>query len=277
MKKNQREPSSRERLRKLSVVIPARNEQDCIASTVEHLHLELRLNAIDHEIIVVDDGSTDNTWRVLGTTSARVPTLRPIRNSGPNGFGRAVTLGFDHLSGDAVVVMMADESDDCRDVVAYWRVLNEGWYAVFGSRFIRRGGAIDYPVHKLILNRAANLFLRILFRSGLNDTTNAFKAYRRNVIEGCRPFLSPHFNLTVELPLKTIVRGYSWTVIPITWRNRRRGLSKLQIKEMGSRYLFIALYCWLERYFSRGDYKKELAKTDVADVAKSATGSGPRL
>ena len=210
--KKRPEPSNRERLRKLSVVIPARNEQECIASTVEHLHLELRLNGIDHEIIVVDDGSTDKTWHVLATTSTRVPTLTPVQNTGLNGFGRAVTLGFDHISGDAVVIMMADESDDCRDVVAYWRVLNDGWDAVFGSRFIRGGGAIDYPVHKLILNRAANLFLRILFRSGLNDTTNAFKAYRRTVIEGCRPFLSPHFNLTVELPLKTIVRGCSWTV-----------------------------------------------------------------
>ncbi len=149
-----------------------------------------------------------------------------------------------------MVVMMADESDDCRDVVRYWQILGEGWDAVFGSRFVRGGGVIDYPRHKLLLNRIANWFLRLLFGVQLNDFTNAFKAYRRTVIEGCRPFLSPHFNLTVELPLKTIVRGYSWTVIPITWRNRRAGESKLKIKEMGSRYLFIAFYCWLEKYFS---------------------------
>jgi dolichol-phosphate mannosyltransferase len=150
---------------------------------------------------------------------------------------------------------MADESDDCRDVVRYWHILGEGWDAVFGSRFVRGGGVIDYPRHKLLLNRMANLFLRLLFGVPLNDFTNAFKAYRRTVIEGCRPFLSPHFNLTVELPLKTIVRGFSWTVMPITWRNRRAGESKLKIKEMGSRYLFVALYCWLEKYFSRGDYR----------------------
>ena len=155
-----------------------------------------------------------------------------------------------------MVIMMADESDDCRDVVRYWETLNCGWDAVFGSRFIRGGGVIDYPMHKLLLNRLANLFLKILFRMRLNDTTNAFKAYRRAVIRGCEPLLSPHFNLTVELPLKTVVRGYSWTVIPITWRNRRSGISKLKIREMGSRYLFIALYCWLEKYFSRGDYTK---------------------
>ena len=181
--------------------------------------------------------------------------LQPVQNPRQHGFGTRVIYGLEQSRGDAVVIMMADESDDCRDVVRYWQLLNEGWDAVFGSRFIRGGGVIDYPVHKLLINRMANLFLRIMFRVPLNDFTNAFKAYRRTVIEGCRPFLSPHFNLTVELPLKTIVRDYSWTTMPITWRNRRTGVSKLKIKEMGSRYLFIAMYCWLEKYFSRGDYK----------------------
>jgi dolichol-phosphate mannosyltransferase len=278
MKTNQAQPVSREPLRMLSVIIPARDEADCIASTVEHLYVELRIHGIEHEIVVVDDGSTDNTWHILDVASVRVPTLRPVQNTGHHGFGHAVTFGFDRMSGDAAVIMMADESDDCRDVVSYWRLLNEGWDAVFGSRFIRGGGLIDYPFHKLILNRMANWFLRILFHSGVNDTTNAFKAYRRSVVEGCRPFLSAHFNLTVELPLKTIVRGYSWTVTPITWRNRRTGLSKLKIKEMGSRYLFIALYCWLEKYFSCGDYRKESVKTDIPGVAaKSATGDGSRF
>lgn len=248
-------PTPREPLRLLSVVIPARNEEGCIGATVEHLHVELRLQGIPHEIVVVDDGSTDGTWSALEAVCARVPVCRPVRKEGEHGFGRAITFGFSQAQGDAVVVMMADESDDCRDVVRYWQTLNEGWDAVFGSRFVRGGGVIDYPRHKLLLNRLANLFLRVLFRVPLNDFTNAFKAYRRTVIDGCRPYLSPHFNLTVELPLKTIVRGYSWTVIPITWRNRRSGESKLKIKEMGSRYLFITLYCWLEKYFSRGDYR----------------------
>lgn len=245
-----------EPLRLLTVVIPTRNEEGAIASTVEHLHVELRLHNIEHEIVVVDDGSTDSTWSTAQKVASVVPTLRPVQNRGQNGFGRAVVCGIEHSRGDAVVIMMADESDDCRDVVRYWELLNEGWDAVFGSRFIRGGGVIDYPVHKLVLNRIANLILRVMFRVPLNDFTNAFKAYRRSAVDGCRPFLSPHFNLTVELPLKIIVRGYSWTVAPITWRNRRSGLSKLKLREMGSRYLFIALYCWLEKYFSRGDYRK---------------------
>jgi dolichol-phosphate mannosyltransferase len=240
----------------LSVVIPARDEESCIASTVEHLHVELRLHNVPHEIVVVDDGSADQTWEILNELKARIAVLSPVQNQGQHGFGRAVICGLDNMKGDAAVVMMADESDDCRDVVRYWQKLNEGWDCVFGSRFIKGGGVIDYPWLKLQINRLANTFLRVLFNINLNDTTNAFKAYRKSVIDGCRPLISPHFNLTVELPLKSIVRGYSWAVIPITWRNRRTGEAKLKIKEMGSRYLFICLYIWLEKYFSRGDYRK---------------------
>lgn len=244
-------------LQLLSVVIPALNEQDCICSTVAHLELELRMNGVPHEIVVVDDGSTDETWLRLMELRGRMPSLHPVQNRGEHGFGRAIVYGFEQMQGDAAVVMMADESDDCRDVVRYWKLLNEGWDAVFGSRFLKGGGVIDYPWLKLKLNRLANLFIRVLFGLKFNDFTNAFKAYRRTTIEGCKPILSPHFNFTVEMPLKTMVRGYSWTSIPITWRNRRAGESKLKLKEMGSRYLFICLYVWMEKYFSRGDYRRK--------------------
>jgi len=249
-------PENATGLQLLSVVIPARDEEGCICSTIEHLTLELRMHNIANEIIVVDDGSTDSTWQKLQEISERLPNVRPLQNTGGHGFGRAITFGLERMTGDAAVIMMADESDDCRDVVRYWNLLNEGWDAVFGSRFMKGGGVIDYPRIKLFVNRMANFFIRVIFRAPLNDTTNAFKAYRRDVIEGCAPLISPHFNLTVELPLKTIVRGYNWTTMPITWRNRRVGESKLKLKEMGSRYLFICLYIWLEKYFSRGDYRK---------------------
>jgi dolichol-phosphate mannosyltransferase len=243
-------------LKLLSIVIPARDEEGCIASTVEHLHLELRLNRIPHEIIVVDDGSSDRTAAIVTALGERITEARLVNNGPPHGFGRAINCGLQNMGGDAVVIMMADESDDCRDVVRYWNILNEGWDAVFGSRFMKGGGVIDYPWLKLRINRMANLFIRLLFGISLNDTTNAFKGYRRKVIEGCQPMLSAHFNLTVEIPLKTIIRGYSWKAIPITWRNRRTGEAKLKIQEMGSRYLFICLYLWLEKYLSRGDYKQ---------------------
>jgi dolichol-phosphate mannosyltransferase len=253
---NETKPTSSRPLNLLSVVIPACNEEGCICSTVEHLHVELRLHNIQHEIVVVDDGSKDRTYELVAALKARVEQLRLVKNFGPHGFGRAVIRGLDEMRGDAVVIMMADESDDCRDVVKYWEELNRGWDCVFGSRFVKGAGLINYPKIKLMINRLANYFLKTVFGIRLNDTTNAFKAYRREVIEGCRPLISPHFNLTVELPLKAIVRGFSWTVVPITWRNRRTGEAKLKIREMGSRYLFICLYVWLEKYFSCGDYKK---------------------
>lgn len=263
-------PLSSAPLRRYSVVIPARNEEGCIAQTVQDVHAALASAGVSHEIIVVDDGSTDGTGAVLAALAGRIPELTPVSNTGPNGFGRAVVCGLDAASGDAIVIMMADGSDDPADAVRYWEVLQQGWDAVFGSRFIRGSRISDYPFHKLLLNRAANLFLRILFHVRCNDITNAFKAYRREAIEGCRPFLSPHFNLTVELPLKIIVRGFTWTVIPISWRGRRTGVSKLRIKEMGSRYLFIALYCWLEKYFSRGDYRVRRAPSPPPAGSRSS-------
>jgi dolichol-phosphate mannosyltransferase len=243
-------------LRLLSLVIPARDEEGCIAATVESLADELGARAIPHEIIVVDDGSTDRTWPLLVELQSRLPALRPLQNTGQHGYGRAVARGLDAVTGDAVIITMADQSDDVHDVVLYWRKLNEGYDCVFGSRFNRGGGTVDYPLPKLILNRLANLFIAIMFRLQFNDTTNAFKAYRRTVIDGCGPLIAPHFNLTIELPLKAIVRGYTWTVVPITWRNRRTGVAKLRIREMGSRYFFICMYVWLEKYFSRGDYRR---------------------
>jgi len=240
----------------LSIVIPARNEERCIAATVEHLHLELEMRNVPHEIVVVDDASSDSTFSVLKKLQTKIAQLVVIKNEGPHGFGRAVIRGVDAMTGDAVVIMMADESDDCRDVVRYWDLLNEGYDCVFGSRFMRGGGVIDYPRVKLFINRVANLFVRTVFGFRLNDTTNAFKAYRKSVIDGCRPLISPHFNITVEMPLKAITRGYSWVSVPVTWRNRRAGMSKMKLKEMGSRYLFICLYILLEKFLSRGDYRK---------------------
>ena len=125
---------------------------------------------------------------------------------------------------------------------------------------------IDYPRVKLLVNRIANALVRVGFNIPLNDTTNAFKAYRRTVIDGCRPFLAPHFNLTVELPSKAIVRGYTLRDHPDLLAQSEVRLAKLKIKEMGSRYFFICAYVWLEKYFSRGDYRRK----DIATTPASA-------
>lgn len=241
---------------KLSIVIPAYNEEGSITETLLKLYETLLKYKVDHEIVVVNDNSKDNTEKLLSELKAQIPSLNYFTNEGANGFGYAVRYGLDRFTGDCVAVMMADLSDDPEDLIRYYNKMQEGFDCVFGSRWIKGGKVIDYPWLKKIINRVANTIVRIFMGIRYNDTTNAFKLYRKEVITGLKPFLSPHFNLTLELPLKAIIRGYSYSVIPNSWTNRKYGESKLKIKEMGSRYFFILMYCWIEKQFSRGDYKK---------------------
>lgn len=246
----------------LSVVIPAHNEEGRIAQTINEIYHALAAAGISHEIVVVNDNSADRTEQILVELRQQVPTLRHINNSPPNGFGFAVRAGLSAFKGDAIAVVMADGSDAPKDLVAYHRKLQEGYDCVFGSRFIRGAKIVDYPWPKMVMNRLANFFIRSLFWMSYNDVTNAFKLYRRSVIAGVQPLLAYHFNLTVELPLKAIVRGYRFAVVPTSWYNRTAGVSKFKIKEMGSRYLFIVFYCYLEKYLSREDYRN---RTDLRD------------
>ena len=256
----------------LSVVIPARDEEDCIEDTVTRLARALSEAKIPYEILVIDDGSVDSTVEKVDRLGTRNPNIRLIQNREKHGFGLAVRKGLEHFTGAYVTVFMADASDSPDDLVRYYRLIEEGYDCVFGSRFISGGKTIDYPRQKLVLNRMANWFIKALFRLPYNDVTNAFKCYRREVIEHMQPFISPHFNLTVEMPLKAIVRGFSYCVTPITWTNRQTGISKLKIKEMGSRYLFIVLYLWLEKYLSRGDYHRTQPHTEITpDLEEAAT------
>jgi dolichol-phosphate mannosyltransferase len=239
-----------------SIVIPAHDEADCIEQTLIDITTELEREAIDYEVLVVDDASHDATAMVVERFAELNPRVLCVRSTYPRGFGFAVRAGLDRYTGDAVAIVMADGSDSPADAVRYYRALREGYDCAFGSRFLRGSVVLDYPRFKLTLNRIANFGIRALFRHGYNDTTNAFKAYRREVIETCQPLLSDQFNLTVELPLKAIVRGHSFAVMPISWTNRSAGTSKLSLHEMGSRYLFIILYVFLERHVSKGDYDR---------------------
>jgi dolichol-phosphate mannosyltransferase len=241
---------------KLSVVIPAHDEAGSIGATVEALLATLEREQIPHEVVVVADHCADGTVAEVERAIERHPAVRLIENRQPPGFGYAVRAGLDAYMGDVVAVMMADLSDSPEDLVTYHGLLERGFDCVFGSRFMPGAKVTDYPRAKLVMNRIVNFGIRMLFRHGYNDTTNAFKAYRREVIDSCQPLLSPHFNLTVELPLKAVVRGYSYAIVPVSWTNRVSGESKLRLQEMGSRYAFIVLYILLEHLLSRGDYHR---------------------
>ena len=243
---------------KLSVVIPAYNEEGSIYETITTLYSVFQEHSIPHEILVINDNSEDATEEILRKLQESIPSLRYETNVSPNGFGYAVRFGLERFDGDCVAIMMADLSDSPHDLITFYQTMMEGNYdCVFGSRFIKGGKLINYPFIKRIINRMANAIIRVVMNIKYNDTTCAFKLYKRHTIEGIKPFLSPHFNLTIELPLKAIIRGYSYIIIPNSWTNRKYGVSKLSIREMGSRYFFILMYCFIEKFFSRGDFKKK--------------------
>lgn len=240
---------------KLSVIIPVHNEAEGIAAVVRDLAAKLAREKIDHEIITVNDNSVDDSARVLAALAKEFPVLKVVANPPPKGFGRALRKGIEHVAADAVCFYMGDGSDDPADVVAYFTELKKGYDCVFGSRFIRGSTVRDYPKLKLFLNRAGNFFIRVLFLIGYNDVSNAFKMYRTDVMRAVAPLMSQYFNITVEIPLKAIIRGFSYSVIPISWNGRKSGVSKYRIKELSRKYFFAILYVWLEKLLLKEELK----------------------
>lgn len=241
---------------KLSVVIPVRNEEGCIGKVVSKLVEELKSKAIEYEIVLVNDNSTDSTARELNVLFRSHGGIKIINSPAPNGFGRAIKTGLDNASGGIVVIFMGDGSDDAGDVVKYYNKILEGYDCVFGSRFIKGGKVAEYPKIKLILNRLGNKLIQFLFLIKYNDVSNAFKAYRMEAIKAMRPLVSQYFNITVEMPLKAIVRGFSYAIVPINWSGRGSGVSKYRIQELGRKYFFSILYVWLEKILLGKEIRK---------------------
>lgn len=241
---------------KLSVVIPVHNEEGCIRKVTLTLVRELENNKLQYEIVLVNDNSIDSTPDVLKSLAKEYPAVVVVNSLPPKGFGRAIRTGLDSATGGMVVIFMGDGSDDPADVVKYYHKIQEGYDCVFGSRFIKGSKVVGYPWHKFILNRAGNKLIQLLFLMKYNDVSNAFKAYRIEVIRAVQPLISQYFNITVEIPLKAVVRGFSFAVIPIHWNGRDSGVSKYHIKELSRKYFFSILLAWLEKILLKEEISK---------------------
>jgi dolichol-phosphate mannosyltransferase len=242
----------------VSIIIPAYNEEKNLPKVVSDLQRALQAAAIPYEIILVNDNSTDETPRVIGRLMASDPYVRTVDRSPPGGFGRAVRAGLEVVRGDIVVICMADCSDVPDDVVRYYHMIREGYDCVFGSRFMRESVVKHYPFVKLVVNRAVNRVIQFLFRCPFNDLTNAFKAYRSSVLNEIGSLQASHFNLTIELSLSALNRGYRIAQIPIQWHGRTWGSSKLKLREMGRRYLATLVKLYAERALITDDVMAEL-------------------
>lgn len=238
---------------KLSLIIPAYNEEMNIVFTLNELSKTLNAEQIPFEIILVNDNCQDNTRQLVEEKQKEAPEIILINRTPPRGFGRAIRSGLEHASGDVIIPVMADLSEDFRDVVRYVRKIEEGYDCVFGSRFIEGSKVSGYPKVKWIINRLVNRLLQILFFTRHNDLTNAFKAYRSHVIKDIMPLQACHFNITIEMSLSALIRKYNIASIPINWNGRTWGSSELKLRVMGRRYLSTLLKIWFERMLIMDD------------------------
>ena len=251
----------------LSVIIPAYNEEQNIGPCLDELLDDLvTREAIDLEIIVVADNCTDGTEQIVQDRMAKWPQVRLIRHDPPRGFGRAVRCGLSFVTGEVVVIYMADRSDSPQDALAYFQTIQEGYDCAFGSRFLQKGSVRHYPRVKLVMNRIVNRCIQVMFWTKFNDLTNAFKAYRKEVIESCGPYRSCHFNITLEMSLSALASGYRIKQIPIRWEGRTWGSSNLRLREMGRRYLCTLLMIFFERILISDDLRTDRARTQRLGV-----------
>tara|TARA_B100000941_G_scaffold280406_1_gene246798 strand:+ start:367 stop:1080 length:714 start_codon:yes stop_codon:yes gene_type:complete len=229
----------------LSILIPVRNESNSLADLFNYF--DKNLDDVDFEVIIINDFSDDDTLqkaKLLGQKNQKFKIL----NNTKKGLGGAINFGINHSTGEFLVIMMADQSDDIEDLKKYYHLIkSENLDAVLGSRFMKSSRVSDYPLQKLVLNRIFNFFVSIIFLNSYNDYTNAFKIYKRQVLIEILPLVSESFNIFLEMPLKIISRKYLYKVIPINWIGRKKGESKFKIKELGSKYLFTLIYCFIEK------------------------------
>ena len=244
-------------VRSVNIIIPLKNEEKGIKNLIENLIPVLDKIEKKTNISLIDDHSLDQTWNVSKQYEQKFNFIKAYKNENTTGFGNALKFAIEKNQDDALIIFMGDCSDDPNYIIEYVKYLDEGYDCVFGSRFIKGSKLSDYPLVKLILNRFANNFIRALFFIKYNDITNAFKAYKKNVLDECHPIISQHFNINAELSLKSIIRGFKYKVIPVSWTNRKRGISKFHIKEMSNRYFFTILYIFLEKILLGDDIYKD--------------------
>jgi glycosyltransferase involved in cell wall biosynthesis len=245
---------------KTSIIIPAYNEEDIIKKTVRDVDRVMRGKKYDYEILVVNDNSDDNTLRILrelAKSNKRLKIADKKSNiAGPSGLGSAIRFGFKKSSGDLLIPFMGDLSDDPRDIPKFIEKINEGYDVICGSRFIGNVSIENYPTIKLICNRIYNKAFATFFGLHISDISNAFKAYRRAVINSIKPE-SRGFEITSEIVLKAHIKRFEIGEVPVSWKGRKdKGVSKfgsfkspkfilVKLPKIGVSYGMISLKLWM--------------------------------
>jgi dolichol-phosphate mannosyltransferase len=208
----------------ISVVVPTYNEAGSIPKLAERLHAAL--NGRDWELVVVDDGSPDGTADIAAALAPRIP-VTVLRRAGKAGLASAVAAGFAAAKGDMLVVMDADLSHPPEVVPALVAAIDGGADLAVGSRYVKGGGVMDWPLKRRVVSRIACLMGNALVP--VRDATSGFFALRRSVIEGVA--LNP---IGFKIGFEVIARGrYKKVVeVPYTFRDRELGASKFGRREI---------------------------------------------
>lgn len=212
----------------LSIVCPVYNEAENIENLFNEIHLKIKTPC---EIIVIYDMDDDTTIPVIKRISNKYKSnIRLIKNSYGSGVLNAIKTGFDNARERAVLVLMADLSDDLGVVDEMYRLVNdEGYDVVCGSRYMKGGKQIGGPFIKKTMSRLAGLSLHFLTGINTHDPTNSFKMYSKDFIDSVRIESNGGFEVGIELVSKAFVMNKRITEIPSTWRDRISGESRFKL------------------------------------------------
>ena len=215
----------------VSVVIPCRNEARNVGPLVEGLlrHYDDYL----HEIVLVDDSSTDGTPGVLAELAAREPRVRPVFRAPPNGVGRALRDGLAAARGRYVLLMDCDFLHILPELREMFDAAAKGADVVIGSRFSRSSVLVNYPLAKIISNRTFHVLASLLLRRRIRDVTNNLKLLTREVVEYL-DIETPNFAANAETGLKPLLMGFRVEGVPISWINRTPEMGQSSFSLLGS-------------------------------------------
>lgn len=217
----------------LTIVIPARNEEDNILNTLSRIESGVRT---PHFVIVVNDHSSDKTADIVREFSKTHNKVQLFDNPDPGGFANAVKSGFKEAPRGAVVTVMADNCDQPETVDAMFAKILEGYDVVCGSRYMPGGEKLGGRFLQTFFSRFVGKSLRIISRIPTHDVSNAFKMYRKEVIDAI-DIEETGFAMSMELTVKAHFMGFKVTEVPTIWKDRTAGSSHFRIFKVASSYI----------------------------------------
>lgn len=226
----------------ISLVVPARNEEENILAIVDRLD---KL-PFEKEIIIVDDNSTDSTGKICDSLQARIKT---IHRKGNPGMGNALKDGTKIATGEIVVWIMADLSDDLSSVPKFIDKIQNGADIVFGSRYMKGGSSGDLDTVKALLSRTFTALTRGLFGIPVHDITNSFRAFRKEVLDKINPE-SGDFSIAPEMALKAHMMGFHLEEVPTTYATRKKGKPKMKVFKTSIKY-FVLMFSLFPSYLKK--------------------------